>query len=57
MGTWILYGILLTLKFLNSSEQRMTISERHWILEGTTKLNKSRSFRNALTLKWKLKIY
>lgn len=29
LGIWILYGVLLTVNFLNVNEQRTTVAERH----------------------------
>lgn len=37
-GVWILYGVLLTLKFLNANGQ-MTAAERCWIMGGSVELN------------------
>ena len=34
-GACILYGILLTLNFLNANEQKTIASERHWVMETT----------------------
>lgn len=50
---WTLHGALVTFNPLNANEQRMTVAERHGIVEGTAELNQPRYFRNALTLKWK----
>ena len=51
---WTLYGALLILNFLNVNEQT-TAAERHWTVESTAELNQPIYFRNALTLRWKLK--
>lgn len=34
-GIWILYGPLLTSKFLNANVAKTIVAERHWIMENS----------------------
>lgn len=53
-GVCILYGTLLTQKFLNADE-KIAASERQRLTIGTAELSQSIYFRDVLSLEWKLK--
>ena len=48
-----LHSALLTLNFLNASEQNTTAAERHWIVGKTTELNQPVYIKDILTSEWK----
>lgn len=50
-GVWILYGVVLSLNFLNANEWR-TAAEKHGIAAETAGANQPRHFRHSLSLKW-----
>jgi hypothetical protein len=49
-----LHSALLTLNFLNASEQNTTAAERHWIVGKTTELNQPVYIKDILTSEWKM---
>lgn len=53
-GVWILYVIVLSLKFLIADKQ-MTAAGRQWTVKETVEISQPRNFKNALTLKWNSK--
>ena len=47
---WILYGVFLTLNFLNANVQKTIAAVRHWVMKAV-KLNQPVYFKNILTSK------